>query len=186
MKKIAILGYGSLINLESASRTLRRELTFNDAHKVFLINYQRTWTYWAKTYSINLEKYVKGVFLNIEFLAGAKLNGIAFEISYEELEYLKSREKNYDCTDISSEIIFEDKNTYFDKVFTFVGNPTNILSDLDSDAFIFTKYITIVNKGVQMFGNEFREIFEKTTGLMHSSLLEGDYLFSDSEQQKAR
>lgn len=186
MKNIGIFGYGSLINLASASRTLQRELVKEDFHVATLHNFQRSWTYWAYVHSALLDKQVKGVFLNIENCKDAKLNGIVFRVDENELEYLKKREKNYDCIDISKDLIFENILSDFDLVFTFIGNPTNIIKNSGDDCYIFKKYINIVETGVNMLGDEFSKFFNTTTTSVFTPLVEGDYFFIDIEQQNSR
>ena len=186
MEKIGILGYGSLINSQSASRTLKRELLVADLHEAILYNYRRSWTYWAYVHSVYLDSLVKGVFLNVEYDQKAMINGVIFKVNNEELEYLKSREKNYDCVDVTTNVKLNDSSIKFDKVFTFVGNESNQINLTEINLFIFKKYIAIVEEGVKDFGTEFSELFQLTTGKMEVPLIEGDYLFTDNEQQKSR
>ncbi len=63
---IYVLGYGSLMNVESASRTLKREIKLSDLIQVNLLGYARVWTVKDKIYSEKLAKRVDAVFLNIE------------------------------------------------------------------------------------------------------------------------
>jgi len=186
MERIGILGYGSLINSQSASRTLKRELLITDLYEAILSNYRRSWTYWAYVHSVHLDCLVKGVFLNIEYDQTAMINGVIFEVNNEELEYLKSREKNYDCVDVSTDVVLCNNLIKFDRVFTFVGNETNLINLSESNLFVFKKYIDIVEAGVMAYGQKFYELFQATTDKIEVPLIEGDYLFIDLEQQMAR
>ena len=186
MERIGILGYGSLISFQSASRTLKRNLTHADLHEAILYDYKRTWTYWAYVHSIYLDKIIKGVFLNIENNPYSKLNGVVFEVSSQELEYLKSREKNYDCVDVTKNIKLIKTQSSFDIIYAFVGNESNLINLTEQDLFVFKKYISIVEEGLKTFDEEFSNLFRETTNNIQVPLIEGDYNFIDNEQQKSR
>ena len=189
MKKY-IFGYGSLINLESASRTLKRTLFTSDVETVVLSNYSREWNLFDDVFSSNLDKQVNAVFLNITPNDNGKINGLAIGVSDEELEYLKIREKNYLCVDVSEYI---KKSKKFFKagepfqVFTFVGKKECLTTSFpDNRYFVFSKYISIVENGVSSFGKSFKAKFIETTGTIEFPIIDGDYSFINTNQQNAR
>jgi hypothetical protein len=181
-----LFGYGSLINLESASRTLKRVLSKNDVFITRLNQFQRNWLLWDNVFSEHLQKEVKGVFLNVSVSKEEYLNGLIFELSDEELGYFKLREKNYDCLDVTELVEIENFNYNVKfKVFTFAGKPDCLLNNSEN-SFIFERYIQIVNSGVTQFGDDFKKEFEKTTVLNNLPKIEGPYSFVDNKQQQAR
>ena len=100
-----LFGFGSLINLISAQKSFKRVLTQNDLIPVKIKGYERVWN---ALESIQFkEKQVNGVFLNIQKKEDSILNGVVIEISKEELEILKLREKNYSCITIKSNDVLD-------------------------------------------------------------------------------
>ena len=88
-----LFGFGSLINLASAQKSFKRVLTQNDLISVKIKGYERVWNT-LESIQFEEEK-VNGVFLNIQKNENSTLYGVVIEISQEELEILKLREKNY-------------------------------------------------------------------------------------------
>jgi hypothetical protein len=184
-----IFGYGSLINLESASRTLKRTLERQDVFTVHLKGYLRCWNLFDDVFSNAKSKDVKAVFLNIVKSESSVINGIILPVNEHELDYFKTREKNYDCVDVSQQIVNSDDKKIIGKikVYTFVGKPSCLTENSpDFDYFIFQKYINIVEKGVKSFDANFWNLYNETTIPFEFPILEGDYQFIDSNQQKAR
>ena len=186
MKKY-IFGYGSLINLESASRTLKRPLSKGDVKVANLKNYQRNWLLWDTVFSSELSEEVRGIFLNVSYSEGEYLNGVLIELNDEELGYFKIREKNYNCVDVSENIELELNDSDEEYiVYTFAGKSDFLLNNDFTNSYIFEKYIDIVNIGLSNFGEAFYSEFTKTTVLNSVPKLSGTYTFVDSSQQKAR
>ena len=95
-----LFGFGSLINLSSAQKSFKRVLTQDDLVAVKIKGYERVWN---AVESIQFDnEIVRGVFLNIQKNENSILDGVVIEISHEELEILKLREKNYSCITIKS------------------------------------------------------------------------------------
>lgn len=186
MKQL-LFGYGSLINLESASRTVQRKLTREDINAGILEGYERNWTLWDDVTASTLEKQVRGVFLNLAPLQNAFCNGVMFEISDEELAYFVSREKNYNCVDVTNLITRTERIIAAGyRVVTFVGKAEHIVTAATDGYFVFDRYLDIVNTGVHAMGNEFINVFNNTTRPNIFPTLPGIYTFVNTAQQKAR
>lgn len=186
-KKKYIFGYGSLINLSSASRTLKRDLLKEDILICNLHNYQRSWTIWDFAFSEELSQQIKSVFLNITFLKNSYLNGIIFEISDNELSNFKIREKNYDCVDVTHLIECEslkiDSNI---RIYTFVGKKDFLTEPQSNGYYVFQKYIEIVENGICSLDETFINEFRNTTISTSIPIIKGYYSFIDNKQQNAR
>ena len=180
------MGYGSLINLESASKTLRRKITKNDVRTGLLHGFERSWTLWDNVFSMDLEKQVKGVFLNIMPKEGAFLNGTLLTISNSELEFLKVREKNYECVEVTKEITLHNQSDSHLSVFTFLGKKEHLVGDDADNYFIFERYLELVNLGILEFGELFSSVFNNTTRASSLPRLPGLYTFVDTSQENAR
>lgn len=181
-----LFGYGSLINLESASRTLKRTLSVNDVTTAMLTGYERSWSLWDNALADSLERAVKGVFLNVMPAADASLNGVVIDVSDDEMGYFLLREKNYDCTDITDRLIL-DKDIATDfKAFTFVGKKDYLAIAPAAEYYIFSRYIDIVNTGVKAFGDEFANMYDNTTRPAQFPIIPGTYSFIEASQQNSR
>jgi len=173
-----LFGYGSLINLESASKTLKRALTSKDVMQANLTSFRREWTLWDYTYSDILRKTVKGVFLNLSPSSDASLNGVLFKVSIAEMREFEVRERNYTCMDVTDSI---DTGEYIPdqqyRVMTFVGKQEYLTGPGAEDYFIFVKYMDIINKGLNDSGESFSTIYHLTTRVADFPELRGDYHF---------
>lgn len=182
-----LFGYGSLINLESASRTLKRPLSMQEVHAGVLKGYERNWTLWDDVFSDSLGKQVKGVFLNLVASEVSSANGVLINISNEELEYFILREKNYNYTDITNQVTFSPElNDDNYKVITFVGKEENLVFENAEGYYVFDRYLDIVNSGIRSFGYDFEAMFHQTTQPYPFPAITGPYTFIDMAQQKAR
>jgi hypothetical protein len=181
-----LFGYGSLINLESASKTLKRQLETHDVYPALLQGYIREWNIADDVIAMELSKTVKGIFLNIIPEKASHVNGILCAIADNELSMMKVREKNYDCVDVTSLIICDSVSFKNHRVVTFVGKTENIIREDDGSCFVFDQYIKKVIKGVLGFCEKFHEEFTQTTTPHSFPVLYGDYQFADAIQNKSR
>ncbi|HLP64746.1 gamma-glutamylcyclotransferase family protein [Flavobacterium sp.] len=171
-----IFGYGSLVNLESLEKTIKRKLKPNEIHPVTLNGYTRVWNYTAKIFAAELNKEITAVYLNIAPFHNSSLNGIVFEVSDSELELLKKRELFYSLVDITANVKF-DGNV---KVFTFICYDKQHLTDYDTKCFVMKKYIDIVNSGFESISENFLTEYNKTTQPQPYKVISGDYTFVSS------
>ncbi|MFT3910969.1 MAG: gamma-glutamylcyclotransferase family protein [Ferruginibacter sp.] len=181
-----LFGYGSLINLESASKTLKRKLEKHDVYPSSLQGYIREWNIADDVIAMELTKIVKGIFLNIIPEKASHLNGILCSITDNELSMMKVREKNYDCVDVTALITCDFFSLKSHKVVTFIGKQENIIKEDDGNCYVFHQYVKKVIKGVHDFGKAFNEEFNQTTMPYSFPTLHGDYQFVDAIQNKSR
>lgn len=186
--KTYVLGYGSLMNLESASRTLKKKINKKDVITVRLLGYKRNWSLADDVYSEALKKETNAIFLNIEQCESSFLNAVIIPFSKTQLEYLKTREKNYHCVDVTNntELLQAKKLNSMDRIFTFVGKDENIVKSNKPNCFVFQRYIDIVSEGLKSFDDKFCDEFERTTEKHSFNILSGTYSFINEEQNKAR
>ena len=185
---IYVLGYGSLMNVESASRTLKREIKLSDLIQVNLLGYARVWTVKDKIYSEKLAKRVDAVFLNIEKSSnfGQGINCILIKITQAELEKIKIREKNYNCIDVSNSVKpKQDKSIDpSSKIFAFIGKDTSKIKKKDPNLFIMGMYIKMVLTACRNLGVNFLQEFKNTTQIARFKVIDGNYVFVELEQAK--
>jgi hypothetical protein len=177
-----LFGYGSLINLSSAQKSFKRVLTQNNLIPVKLKGYERVWTA-LESIQFEEEK-VNGVFLNIKKNENSIIDGVIIEISQEELEVLKLREKNYSCIIIESKDVLE--NSFTSNLIAFMTTNEKKLAKVgDINTFIPLKYIEVVKNALKNYDDDFIKGFEKSFENYPFPLKDGLYTFTDPIQNSA-
>lgn len=177
-----LFGYGSLINLSSAQKSFKRVLTQSDLIAVKIRGYERVW---SALESIQFEEeIVNGVFLNIRKNKNAILNGVIIEITQEEFEVLKLREKNYSCITIESKDVID--NNFSSNLIAFMTTKQEKLAKIgDINSFIPSKYIEVVQNALKNYDDNFKKEFEKSLKNYPFPLKDGFYIFTDPIQNSA-
>jgi len=174
-----IFGYGSLINLQSAAKTLGRTVKDSEVLIVDAKNYTRVWRLVTQVIvSECRDKPVNAVFLDIADQSEKELNGILIKVSINELKKLDIREKDYRRIDITNYIHPQVQDS---KVFTYQGKPEFFVENF-TNPIILTQYLNVLHQGIQHWGKEFFDKFEATTQPCNFGTLHGAYKFCDKEQ----
>ena len=178
--KTYIFGYGSLINLESISKTIGREVYSENIEPVKLLHHRRIWNLKESIFSEVLKKDIIGIFLNIEPSQGQWINGVLFEVSQTELFNLSERERNYRCIEISRDIIpYADFESNGNLIFVYLADDLNHLQNKPApNYFVMNKYVEIVERGCFRIGNFFLDDYRKTTSDISFKKLDGMYRFN--------
>lgn len=175
-----LFGYGSLINLESAQKSFKRELKQEDLIPVNVKGYDKVWN------SIEHIEFnginINGVFLNLKKDESVITNGVLVKITDEELELLKLREKNYSCITIPASNA--DIKLDADMIAFMTTNEEKIAKQGDTTCFIPEKYIDLVTKPLQNYSEEFAKEYKKCLVDFPFPLMKGTYKFSDPTQNK--
>lgn len=168
MNKVAIFGYGSLMNKASFERTLGRRIDPSEFSWNYLNGYARSWTLYHEVKNLPEEKklllpptkkYI--VYLDITPKANSKIIGSLVTISSQELLKFDAREINYDRIDVTDNLdAIPDGIT----VYTYIGNKRykTALVPL-SECVIIKEYIEIVESGVNNLCEADRDEFWKST-----------------------
>ncbi len=174
-----VLGYGSLLNLESAGKTLGRLVRPEDVVPVEVEDHLRLWNLVAPVQLIERgNEWVNAVFLDLQPRPGYRANGILIEVSPAELDNLDIREQNYTRLDISAKTADRpDHGT----VFAYVGKPEFFAACFEHTA-ILGRYVEIVEVGLRTWGQRFTDRYQETTQAHDFSIVDGPYRFSDPKQ----
>lgn len=177
-----LFGFGSLINLKSAQKSFRRVLKQNDLIPVQIKGYERVWNA-LESIQFN-DEVVNGVFLNIQKNENATMYGVVIELSKEELEILKLREKNYSCIEIEANNVLNKK---FDMpLMAFMTTQDDKLAQLgNANTYIPTQYIDVLQEALVHYEEAFVQDFKKSLESYPFSLKQGNYRFTDPIQQAA-
>ena len=135
-----VLGYGSLLNLESAGKTLGRLVRPEDVVPVEVEDHLRLWNLVAPVQLIERgNEWVNAVFLDLQPRPGYRANGILIEVSPAELDNLDIREQNYTRLDISAKtadrpdhgtvFAYVGKPEFFRRLFRAYGHPRTLCRD---------------------------------------------------------
>lgn len=176
-----IFGYGSLVNINSAQKSFKRELKHEDFIEVQVNGFKKVWNSIEYITFEGEEKSSKGIFLNLEEDKEAFTNGVLLKISEEEFEFLKLREKNYSCVEITSISDFQTD----EKIYTFkTTNKDKLATKVCKDCFIPKKYIGLLEKGLKPYSQEFQKEFIASYSDYPFLIKDGTYKFSDPIQNK--
>ena len=173
-----VFGYGSLINLQSAEKTLGRAVRESDVQIVNLVNYSRVWRLIGQVIVDNYQDPVNAAFLDIAYQNGAVSNGILIEVTSDELKKLDKREKHYRRINITQ---FIRPQVQDGKIFTYQGEP-EFFADNFPNPVVLTQYVKMVEQGTEYWGKEFSDQFNKTTRHHQFKTVDGHYKFYDVEQ----
>ncbi|RLJ19374.1 hypothetical protein DJ030_07065 [bacterium endosymbiont of Escarpia laminata] len=175
-----IFAYGSLINLDSASKAVGYSVNKSDVISAKLTGFKRTWDLVDTVYSNSLCKNVNAVFLNLTASTGMFVNGILISIKEKELSSIAKREKNYDIVDVSSKVYFSEcgcKQQYPHKnIYTAIAKEQFKIAN-ENNTFFLDEYEKLVMKGVVSFGKQFLEEYLNTTETSNLKKLNGHYEF---------
>jgi cation transport regulator ChaC len=174
-----ILGYGSLINLKSLSKTLNREVEISELIPVKVNSFKRLWNLKENVYSFELDRNIEAVFLNIEKSNTGWTNGVIFEVSESEFDYLNKRERKYSRIDITN-FIEPYTNLLLDKmaVTAYVADDLKYIQDKENcNAYVMKNYIDLVEDGCNEIGTDFLKDYLNSTEDFCFNILGGNYTF---------
>ena len=168
-----LFGYGSLVSLQSAERTLRRNLNPSQIDDAVLPDYSRSWTAIIPVIAGSVNEPILASFLDLRKEPGAECNGVVIEVSAEELEAMDHREKGYERERL--EVLTSrgavDAWTY---IFRMTGR---------SD-FVLKGYLEIVTTAVASRSEKFQRDFWASTDAAPSRVVSGAYRFTDAKQNE--
>ena len=172
-----LFGYGSLLNLSSASRSLRRQVRQDDLIPARLSGYRRTWTAPA---AIQLLADPSRPVRNALFLdlstADETCNGVVVQLSESELQEMDLREKEYERLQVSAETALGD---------VLAAAYVVPAAQKATEGAVLREYCRMIDDALANFDAAFRQEFWATTDPLPHDLLEGDYRFADAIQNRA-
>ncbi|MFT7003329.1 MAG: hypothetical protein ACJAWW_000675 [Sulfurimonas sp.] len=177
-----LFGYGSLINIKSAQKSFKRVLKQEDLIPVTVQGYEKVWNS-IESIKFDDKKVVNGIFLNLQKNTTKKTNGVVIQVSDEELEMLKLREKNYACITIKASCA---TNIKLDEdIVTFMTqNEEKVANKNTPNCFIPSRYIDILTSAFDAYSDVFISEYKECLNSFPFTIKEGIYTFTDSLQQK--
>lgn len=186
--RIALFAYASLVNAESAARTLGRPPR-SEPQPAQLRGWRRRWSQardnrtcektFARTDNGEIPRHVLG--LNIERADAAKVdfvahgatnapigaNGMLIELTDEELERLDVRELRYDRTEVSGDVVLSadvaPRAPAFDRIVTYIAKPAHFAPEPPTDAVILAPYVVAVEAAFAGLGEDQLDLYRETT-----------------------
>lgn len=178
MMKVGIFGYGSIINLKSAEKTLGRKIKKTEVIIGRLKHYVRIWDTVADVLIEGDATPSHAAFYNIKKQNKSKVNGIIIKLQNKEIDYLDKREKQYKRIDVTDNITTK---MDCDKIFTYVGQEKFSAKNY-LNVIILEEYQKIVNNGKKYWGETFTKEFDDNMQNNNFKIISGKYSFLDSEQ----
>lgn len=176
-----IFGYGSLVNIQSAQKSFTRKLIPSDFIPIRALGVEKIWNAIEHITFENESASTNGVFLNLKKKETSHTNGVLLKITPEEFEFLKIREKNYSCIEITSIEGFETT----EPIYTFMTtNEEKIAHKTSSNCVIPQRYINLLEDGAKMYSKEFQVEFKNSYSHYPFDIKAGTYKFSDPIQNK--
>lgn len=171
MGRIAVFGYGSLVDPASAAETLGREVPA--PRPVVLPGWRRRWSIWRdntaheKTFAIEpggaIPRAILG--LNVERGIGPDgeppPNGALIEVTEAELTRLDLRELRYDRVDVTG---LADPGGDYDLVVAFAAKPAHLAAEAPAGAVVLAAYLRTVEAAFGVLGSDALAAFHASTG----------------------
>jgi hypothetical protein len=180
----AVVGYGSLLSIESVSRTLKREYDgpFVACH---VAGWRRSWDAWmpnAAFYFVEGGERVypnRITYLNVRPNRGVLMNCILFVVRDAELKAMHEREWIYEPTDVSLNL----SGVHLDagKAIMYIAKHEHLLIGTTTrrEAAIRQSYLRILERGLRQAPAAFRAEYEATTDPVPTHLVIDDALDQD-------
>ena len=173
-----LFGYGSLLSPASAARTLQRPLTMADLLPARIRGLKRTWT--AAADVVVTERGVSrdytALFLDLSTAPGLTCNGVLLEVTGGEWTRLDLRERTYQRIVVQAEL-----NGKRVSAFTYIVHD----EEKKHDGVVLVGYLEIVQQALLEYSEKFQREFWSSTEEPAVSLISGDYVFKDIEQNQA-
>ena len=183
-----LYGYGSLINRESAEKTLKHPVTY--ICEAVLLNHYRDWS--AREQVVVDNRPISAAFLNVIYRNNSYVNGVCFPVTQDELARMDCREKSYKRINISHDIVIpinqcgaivtSDQNDILkdvDNIWTYV-----YASEVCGPVVVLDGYNQKVLKGCHEISKAFYDRFIENTEPAPLPLQMGSYHFADAEQER--
>lgn len=177
----AVFCYGSMLNFESASRSLGRPVTRADYLLARLPHYRRAWQVAVPVVldPQSRAEHVRALFLDLrrDPANDAACIGAVLHVSELELRSLDQREKQYARESV--EVLLEDEQSV--QVDTFIGRAEYIAGD----GVVLDDYRRLIDGAAAGFGPTFQREFWRSTLESPNPTRSGYYVFADAEQSRA-
>lgn len=169
--RLAVFGYGSLVDPASAAQTLGRPVEASEPLR--LPGWNRRWSTIRNNHKVEKSfapasggdaiEWCLG--LNIEPAPGAEgPNGALVEISEREADRIEVREMRYERVDLGTEIATEHG---FDRVIAWAARPEHLAPSPPPDGtVIIAAYVSTVESAFDALGPGQLELFRETTGTL--------------------
>ncbi len=170
MARIAVFGYGSLVDPASAALTLGREVP--PSHLTTLPGWKRRWSIWRdnrtfeKTFAIDPGGEIPAAILGLNIERdedGSETpapRGALVEVTEAELSRLDLRELRYERIDVTAEAESPD----FDLVVAYVAKPGHLATEPPAGAVVLAPYLRTVEAAFAAVGPVELDAYRESTG----------------------
>lgn len=177
----AVIGYGSLLSIESLSRTLKEPYT-GPFLFCYLEGWRRSWDVSMPNEAFYFEENDERVYpeqiiyLNLRRAPQELLNCVLFVLRHDQLEAMHNREWIYDATVVNN--LLRGVRLQGGEALVYVGREENLARGLSSPrtGAIRRSYLRILESALALVDPVFRREFEHTTDPVPEDLVIEDHL----------
>lgn len=177
----AVFCYGSMLNFESASRSLGRLVSRGDYHVAWLPHYCRAWQVAVPVVLDPKQRpeLVRALFLDLRSDPNSDPGcvGAVLHVTDVELHALDRREKQYDRKSV--EVLLENHQTV--QAEAYIAREEHIADD----GVVLDDYKRLIDGAAGGFGPAFRDEFWRSSLPIPQPTRSGYYVFADKEQSRA-
>jgi cation transport regulator ChaC len=181
MSRVCIFGYGSLLNRTSVEKALQRDARVVRMTPAVLRGFTRTWRAKELVLFEGAAAPQFAVFLDLRVAPEHSVNGVLIGVTERELAQLRSRERNYDCVDVTAHV---DGVHECARVFTFVCKAEHRADAGEAGLAVPARYVELVRQGCAALGPDFCAAYERSTDAPRFPLQAGAYAFLDPDQAR--
>lgn len=177
-KHVLVFGYGSLMNKESAARSVKYE-TLRSMQPAIAFGVKRLFNYRmadASHWGAKFHRKEKAMLNLAQTLnIGSMANGVAFEVDAEDLKKLVAREAGYDLVPILvaswKDVLQQNKDISIQVAYTFVAvnELRNHIAYTSTEFYPVLGYLHAVQEAALTYGNEFANFWNETTYLANGT-----------------
>lgn len=177
--RIAVFGYGSLVNKDSLEKTLGKNIKIQTA---ILKGWKRDWSAILENTSNGSHYQLSGgevppkvVVLNIRQSEGSEVNGVLIDCSEKKLDRLINREVHYDLVDVTQNVSCKG----FDKVYSFSAK-IRFLGNGTEAAIIPLSYKVLVESAFRLISDNELSKYLNTTESPKYKIVESTFIDASS------
>lgn len=175
--------YGSMLNVDSASKSLGRRIELSSFTPCRCVEYDRDWLIAVPvkiTHSDDSAEKI-ALFLDLRRERSGGCNGALLDVSDDEVSTLIKRERQYDLIQL-------DVETEAGKVvpaWSFRGREEFRHYEPEPGDIVLDGYLSLLKAGVSKFSSKFQKCFWSSFPAPPVPVLTGKYFFADPIQNKA-
>lgn len=186
VETLYVVGYGSLLDPESASRALGRPVFRDDLIPVVVHGYRRRWNVGEEVALGETGQRCTALFLNAAPEEGSRLSAAMMGVTPAELERLRWRERHYDVVDVTEATRLSGACPVHrgGRVLLFVGKQEHLVDAGSPEVRLLTRYVTRVVAAAEALSPATASEIREGVATVTAPRWDGEYRFLDPAQAR--